>query len=112
MDKYVRTLYLNFDEEAKVARLEKVRGFSVDLVERLYLCTARNKDHFFEHKRLEFPGSNRGNVLGPIKMPPFSDESQWATSVKLKREIIQGAACLHRPPTHSRTISVKFDDMR
>ena len=55
--------------------------------EKLYFVTQVPLD-LVERDRLHFDGTNRGNCLGPVALPPFSDKMVWKASTNLKREII------------------------
>ena len=74
------------DEESLEERMERVKGFSLNQVERMYLLTTSPLE-LTERKRLHYQGKNRGNSLFPVKAPSWSGDEMWKEQVKVKREI-------------------------
>ena len=88
MHKVVREVHVFYDQKSLEARLDKVRGFlSLNQAEKFFFVTAKPLD-LVERDRLHFEGTNRGNCLGPVALPPFCDKTVWKTSSTLKRDII------------------------
>lgn len=88
LNKKVRQIFLNLDENSLRERLERVRGFtSINQVERLYLVSKGTLD-LNEHDRLHFGGTNRGNQLGPIAVAGFNSDDTWKLPVKIKKVVV------------------------
>ena len=99
LDKSVRTMFLDYDEDSLTARLEKIRGHgNLNQVEKFYIVSKDILD-LVDHKRLNYNGSNRGNSVAFVKLPLWTHESVWQLQVKVKRELIRKAGLV--PPTTS-----------
>ena len=85
-----KCIYLTFSEESLNDRLDKVRGLiPIEQVERMYVCGVRAFDELEEVKRKHYPGSNRGNFIGPIKAPDWDDEREmWLLSHTEKKNVL------------------------
>ena len=64
--KVVRTIFFFYDQEGMEERVEKARGFnSMNQMERVHLITKVPLDLVLRN-RLHWPGTNRGNTVGPV----------------------------------------------
>ena len=68
-----RSVFINMDEESLEEHMERVKGFSLNQVERMYLLTTSPLE-LTESKRLHYQGKNRGNSLFPVKAPSWSGD--------------------------------------
>ena len=90
MEKESKTVYISYDadslrERKGVARAET----SFDVVEHMVLVTKKGHEitaSLPHAKRLRYAGSNVGNMIGPVKAPPY--DVLWQLPCKIKREIV------------------------
>ena len=61
----------------------------IDQVERMYVVGGTAFDHLNEVKRKYYPGTNRGNFLGPLKAPDWDDEREtWQLTPPNKKKVL------------------------
>ena len=81
-----KTYFLMYDESSLRARQRcNYTPGSLQQVENMYVVTSSDLS-LNERKRLHYPGTNMGNVLGPIVFPLYS--SMWQTDYKTKKLIL------------------------
>lgn len=100
--KDVRLLYIHYEEESMEDRLDKLRGFMpVNQHERVYVVT-KGPLKIEKRKRLHYPGTNRGNSIGPVALPKFDSPEVWRLANKQKKDVIgkHGAKILVGGPLH------------
>lgn len=76
-----------------VARMDRDKGALLDLAERLLLFS-RQPLSVEARPRLHFSalGNTRGNTLGPIRLPDWTNKDEtWTATVALKDKIFEGA---------------------
>jgi hypothetical protein len=79
MTKTVRTVYVCHDEDS----LRQRKGSTADQIERLHVVSATDSTHGLPYaKREHYPGSNQGNMIGHVVLPPT--ESLWSMSCRSK----------------------------
>ena len=84
--KALRTVTLMVSEESLAARVDKSRGFaSINQLQNLHMIS-KAVLQLNHHERLySSQATNRGNVLGPLRMDPLDDpDKTWALKVKDK----------------------------
>ncbi len=86
LNKSIRTLHAHLDEATYFSRLEKVRGFSHNLVEQ-YHCITSEVLEMPHRSRKYFPGTNRSNSLGSVACPPFNTDEHNMVEWKVKKDI-------------------------
>ncbi|CAK0812470.1 unnamed protein product, partial [Prorocentrum cordatum] len=82
-----KQIYLSYDEDSLRHRMGCVRGNSqFDQIEYLTLCSKDELSMCLPNtKRLIYPGSNSGNKIGDIELPPVS--ALWQLPCKVKHQI-------------------------
>lgn len=85
MPKSVKAVNIYYSQDSVEKRHEKVRGFMcINQLETLYVVTDKSIN-LTERKHLHFPDTNRGNILGPVCLDKWEDESVWKLKVMDKK---------------------------
>lgn len=76
---------LIYDEESQCARVERVKGVSLNQVETMCIIT-KNVPSWPDRPRTEpYTGSNRGNVIYPITLPTLTDDGRLKAEFAVKK---------------------------
>ena len=84
----VRTHTIGYAQDGIVSRLEKDRGAVLEQTERVLLVTSEALQ-IQDRERLHYKllGTTRGNTLGPVGLPPWTDtDMAWNQSWSVKTD--------------------------
>ena len=90
--KQIRSIVLINSEDSIKERMQKVRGFTaINQVETVHMVS-KHALKLTEHNRLHHPGTNRGNVIGPIALPRWDKEDYMVLPPLLKKSVFAQAS--------------------